>query len=103
MKNVRITVMKKQLYEDLAFEYLTDGKDIECDYYQVGDTFLFAGGAEKPEGFCPWAWVSIYSKVSALSAGASYTPWQKKEGVTFGCCPDGIRPVTFLMEAVENE
>lgn len=101
MKYVKITVLRKQLYRDLAEEYLTDSDDIECDYYQEGDTFLYTGGAEMPSGFCPWAWVSIYLKAAALSAGATYTPYQKREGVTFGCCPDGMRPVTFLLEAVE--
>lgn len=40
---------------------------------------------------------------AALSAGATFTPYQKREGVTFGCCPDGMRPVTFLLEAVEKK
>lgn len=102
MKNVKITVLRKQLYKDLAQEYLTDCEDIECDFFEEGDCFLYTGGAKMPEGFCPWAWVSVYHKVSALSAGASYTPYQKKEGVTFGCCPDGMRPVTFLLEAVDE-
>lgn len=39
MKNVKIAVLRKQLYEDIAEEYLTDGKDIECDYYEEGDIF----------------------------------------------------------------
>ena len=69
MKNVKITVLRKQLYRDLAEEYLTDSEDIECDYYEEGDSFLYTGGAEMPEG----------------------------------CCPDGMRPVTFLLEAVEKE
>ena len=99
MKKVKITVLRKQLYEDLAEKYLTDGKDVECDYYQEGETFIYSGGAEMPEGFCPWAWVYLYPKISALSAGATYTPWQKQDGVNIGCCPDGIRPVTFSMEA----
>lgn len=102
MKNVKITVLRKQLYEDIAEEYLTDGKDIECDYYEEGDTFLYTGGAEMPTGFCPWAWISVYPKAAALAAGAAYTPWQKRDGVTFACCPDGVRPVTFLLEAVDE-
>ena len=53
MKNVKITVLRKQLNEDLAERYLTDGKDVECAFYQVGDTFLYTGGAEMPEGFSP--------------------------------------------------
>lgn len=52
MIKVKITVLWKQLYEDLMEKYLTDGKDVECDYYQEGDTF-YKGGAEMPEGFLP--------------------------------------------------
>ena len=53
-----------------------------------------------PEGFCPWAWVDIYPSVSALSNGATCTPWQNRDGVNIVCCLDGVRPVTFLLEAV---
>lgn len=102
MKKVRITVLCKQLYKDLAEEYLTDGADVECDFYRVGQTFLYEGGAEMPPGFCPWAWVNIYHPVSALSGGATCTPWQKREHMNVVCCPDGIRPVTFLLEAEEQ-
>lgn len=67
MKNVTVTVLRKQLYRDLAEEYLTDCEDIECDFFQEGDRFRYTGGAEMPEG----------------------------------CCPDGMRPVTFLLEAAD--
>lgn len=100
MRQVKITVLKKQLYEDLAETYLTDGKDVDCDFFQVGDTFLYPGGAEMPAGFCPWAWVDIYHSVSALSSGATCTPWQKRDGVSLVCCTDGVRPVSFLLEAL---
>ncbi len=100
MKQVRITVLRKQLYQDIAREYLTDYPDVECDFFQEGDSFFYNGGAEMPEGFCPWAWVDIYPSVSALSNGATCTPWQKRDGVNVVCCLDGVRPVTFLLEAV---
>lgn len=99
MKRVKITVLRKQLYEDIAREYLTDYPDVECGFFQKGDSFLYNGGAEMPEGFCPWAWVDIYPSVSALSNGATCTPWQKRDGVNVVCCLDGVRPVTFLLEA----
>lgn len=102
MKRVRITVLKKQLYKDIAQKYLTDYPDVECDAFEEGDSFLYTGGAEMPEGFCPWAWVDIYRSVSTLSAGGSHTPWQKREGVNLVCCTDGVRPVTFLLETVEG-
>lgn len=101
MKKVRITVLRKQLYKDFAEEFLTDGSDVECGFYEVGQTFYYTGGAEMPAGFCPWAWIDIYGSVSALSGGATCTPWQKREGVSVVCCTDGIRPVTFLLEAME--
>ncbi len=100
MKTVRITVLRKQLYKDFAEVFLTDGADVDCDFFVEGQTFHYEGGAEMPKGFCPWAWVDIYHSVSALSLGATCTPWQKQDGVSVVCCTDGIRPVTFLLEAL---
>lgn len=101
MKKVSITVLRKQMYEDFAKQFLTDGIQL-CNFFEVGDRFLYEGGAVMPEGFCPWAWIDIYCSVSGLSAGATHTPWQKRDGVSVVCCTDGIRPVTFLLEAEEE-
>lgn len=102
MKQVKITVLRKQLHQDIAQEYLTDYPDVKCDFFQEGDRFFYNGGAEMPKGFCPWAWVDIYPSVAALSNGATYTPWQRRDGVNIVCCLDGVRPVTFLLEAIEE-
>ena len=101
MKKVRITVLRKQMYEDFAKEFLTDGVQ-SCDFFDVGARFLYEGGAVMPEGFCPWAWVDVYRSVSALSTGATHTPWQRRENMNVVCCTDGIRPITFLLEAMEE-
>ena len=101
MKSVKITVLRMQMYEDLAKEFLTEGV-CPCDFYTEGQSFLYTGGAERPEGFCPWAWIDIYRSVNALATGSTFTPWQKREGVNAVCCTDGIRPVTFLLEAFED-
>ena len=102
MKQVKITVLRKQLYPDLVQRYLTEPpEECICDFFEEGDVFLYTGGAEMPQGFCPWAWIDIYHSVSALSCGATYTPWQRDEGATVVCCTDGIRPVSFLLEAVD--
>ena len=61
MKQVQITVLRKQLYEDFASEFLTDApEECACVFFQEGDRFLYTGGAEMPEGFCPWAWIDLY-------------------------------------------
>lgn len=101
MKQVRIQILKVMYDEALAESYLTDGKEAgPCSYFKVGDTFLYKGGAEMPEGFCPWAWHDIYTNLSTVAAGGTYTPWNRREGETVVCCTDGIRPVTFELKAL---
>ena len=33
---------------------------------------------------------------------SSYYPWNKKEGQTIACCTDGIRPVVFKIEVMND-
>ena len=104
MSKVKITVIKKYFYGDLADAYLTEGKAVgPCPLLEEGDSFLFEGSAVMPKGFCPWAWIDIYRGVSALAAGATYTPWNNKDGMQILCCTDGVRPVVFSVEAVKDE
>lgn len=103
MKKVKITVLKKILYTEIAEKYLTEGKKIKsCSLLNEGDTFIYTGGAQMPDAFCPWAWIDTYSGVNALSAGGSYKPWNNKDGIQVLCCTDGTRPVVFLLEAFES-
>ena len=103
IKRVKITVLRKEFYPEYADAYLTEGREVgPCPMLEVGDTFVFEGGAQMPQGFCPWAWVDIYNSVSALAAGASYAPWNNREGQTIVCCTDGIRPVVFELHAMEE-
>lgn len=103
MKTVKITVLHKGFYPDLIRKYLSEPpEECACDFFREGDVFRYTGGAEMPAGFCPWAWIDIYRSVSALSCGATYTPWQKQDGASVVCCTDGLRPVTFLLEAEEE-
>ncbi len=102
MKRVKITVLKKEFYPEFADQYLTDGRSVgSCLYFEAGDEFIFEGEAKMPEDFCPWAWIDIYQGVNALSAGASYTPWNKNAGSKILCCTDGVRPVIFKLEAID--
>ena len=115
MKRVKITVLRTEFYPEYADAYLTEGREVgPCPMLEVGDEFVFEGGAQMLEGFCPWAWVDIYNSVSALAAGASYAPWNNREGgasyapwnnregQTIVCCTDGIRPVVFELHAMED-
>lgn len=103
MRKVKITVLKKHFYENIADAYLTEGRAAgPCPILEEGDIFLFEGSAIMPEGFCPWAWIDIYRGVNSIAAGATYTPWNNKEGMQILCCTDGIRPVVFSIEAIDE-
>jgi len=104
MKKVKITVLRKEFYPELADEYLTDGREVgACPILDVGEAFIYNGGAEMPQDFCPWAWIDIYRGVSTLSAGGSLTPWNSYENLQILCCTDGVRPVVFKIEAMEED
>ena len=53
-----------------------------------------------PEGFCGWAWRDVYKNVSVLAFGGDF-PWMEK-GVAITCCTDGVRPVSFHMERLDE-
>lgn len=103
MSKVKITVLKKCYYEELAEKYLSDGKEVgQCPILNEGDVFIYEGSAVMPEGFCPWAWIDIYRGINSLSAGATYKPWNKNNGEQILCCTDGVRPVIFALQAIED-
>lgn len=100
MKKVKIEVLRKEFYPEYADAYLTDGKAVgPCPLLEVGDIFIYKGGAKMPEGFCPWAWNDLYRSVSILSAGGGFAPWNNRNDQQIVCCTDGIRPVVFKLEA----
>ena len=55
-----------------------------------------------PEGFCNTAWISIYNNLRFLSFGCDL-PWFKEKGVAINSCIDGLRPVIFKLERIQNE
>jgi len=103
MRKVKITVLKKYFYEELANAYLTDEKNVgACPLLEEGDTFLYEGSASMPKDFCPWAWIDLYKGVSTLAAGGDTYPWTKRHGEQILCCTDGVRPVVFSLKALEE-
>ncbi len=104
MKKVKITVLKRTFHKDLALEYGAEGLS-PCPYHQEGDVFF--GGYQKPEGFCDEAWKAIYQYAFALAHGADkglfYSgDWIKVPGVAICSCNDGLRPVIFKLETLQE-
>ena len=97
---VKITVLKKLSSKEVYGGPLPEvGEDMApyCDRLQVGQEFVVDESGTMPPGFCTWAWHDIYPAVTGLRFGANF-PWMKKEGMTYSCCSDGVRPVFFRIE-----
>ena len=102
MKKVKITVMRISRYEDLIEKY-ENPIEHACQM-EVGQVFI-ANGWQKPDNFCNSAWDTISSFVMALSYGATnlYDGWMKNEKSAMISCNDGFRPVSFLLETLDEE
>ena len=102
MKKVRITVMKMARYDDLIAQYENPIQHT-CDM-EVGQVFI-ANGWERPKGMCPSAWDSMSAFVMTLAHGGEnfYDGWMKNPRSAMISCNDGFRPVSFLIEALEED
>ncbi len=102
MKNGWICYSDFPLFFDIdSYNEFKDSKK-EVNLLEEGDTFIYEGSANMPKGFCPWAWIDIYRGVSGIAAGATNVSWNNKDGMQILCCTDGVRPVVFSIEAVED-
>ena len=102
MKRCRITVMRVACYKDLMEKY-ENPVPHACDM-EEGRVFI-ADGWKKPDGFCDSAWESISPFVMTLSHGGEnlYDGWMKNKRSAMISCNDGFRPVSFLIEALDEE
>ncbi len=102
MKKCKITVMKKAQYEDLIAEY-ENPIEHTCDL-DAGRVFI-ANGWVRPTGLCESAWESMSPFVMTLAhgGGSFYNGWMKNKNSAMISCNDGFRPVSFLIEALDEE
>lgn len=93
--------MRQTAYPDLTEQYEMPGH--ACDI-RVGDVFI-AQGHHCPDGFCQSAWMSLYPFVIALSSGGGdfYDGWMKNKTSAMISCNDGFRPMSYLLETLEEE
>lgn len=64
-----------------------------------------ANGWEKPDGMCNSAWESMSAFVMTLAHGGEdfYDGWMKNKKSAMISCDDGFRPVSFLIEALDED
>ena len=98
-KNIKITVLRNEYYQDLAEQYAIPNLGM-CPFHRKGQV-LYSDGISCPDGMCGVAWQVIGPMVRQLSEGKLVQPtgtWLKDDSISVAACPDGIRPVIFLME-----
>ena len=100
MKNVRITVMKQSIYNDLISKY-ENPIEHACTL-KVGDSFISYDG-KKPENLCDSAWESMETFVKELANGGGnfFDGWMRNQHSAMISCNDGFRPVSFYLETIE--
>ena len=101
MKKVKITVMKMARYDDLIAVY-ENPIEHACEL-QLGQIFVSIN-AEKPQGLCDSAWESLALFVQELANGGGnfFDGWMKNKHSAMISCNDGFRPVSFLLETIEE-
>ena len=103
MVKLKITVLRRMFNEDLADKYCQE-EVTPCPVFTEGQEFIYDsyGEGNKPKNFCDHAGVNIYNLVFALTSNGSFPKWMKNENSIIGCCTDGIRPVVFKIEKIDE-
>lgn len=101
MKKVRITAIRQTTYPDLMAKY-ENPIEHTCDVLE-GQSWVSVDG-QKPDGLCPEAWKTMREFVEALARGEGnfFDGWMKNPYSAMISCNDGFRPVSFLLETVEE-
>ena len=102
MAKVKITVVKKLHNKDIFGDNPPLGFTAvpECDKLEVGQEFVLDSPSCPPD-FCNWAYADIQRDIVHIFFGGDY-PWIKERGAALSCCTDGVRPVFFKLERIED-
>lgn len=102
MKKCKINVLKKVLHQDLVDLY-ENPMEHACSM-EVGQVFI-SNGWTRPEGLCESAWESMSPFVMTLAHGGEnlYDGWMKNPKSAMISCNDGFRPVSFYIEATDED
>lgn len=94
--------MRKVCHRDLMEQY-ENPIEHACDLHE-SDVFV-SNGWQRPDGLCESAWESMSPFVMTLSHGGEdiYEGWMKNKRSAMISCNDGFRPVSFLIEALDEE
>jgi uncharacterized repeat protein (TIGR04076 family) len=104
MTKIKITVMRALTYEDVfgddVPEYFPPSIPSPCGKHESGEVFI-TEGTDCPEGLCNWAYSDIQKEIVHIYHGGD-NHWMEEPGVGYASCTDGMKPVLFRIERVED-
>lgn len=100
----KITVLKTLYHQDLAEAYRRPEADRgPCKFFTAGQEFIVQYLTERPANFgCDWAWDDLHKVLLTLMLKGDYSTWMKDKNMFITCCTDGIKPVVFKLERIEE-
>ncbi|UYP46872.1 hypothetical protein NEF87_003157 [Candidatus Lokiarchaeum ossiferum] len=74
-----------------------------CTALEDGQEFIVDAdnSSRCPLGFCNWAWMDLFKEYLTIRGGGDFYPWLER-GTAIACCSDGIRPVSFKLERLDE-
>ena len=102
----KITVLRREFFEDLKEQYLANPNVGKCEVCKDGQEWLIDENEyyHMLNGtFCAQAWSAVNKFVyAALQGGSLERGWTKDENMTVVSCSSGIRPVFFKIERIDE-
>jgi uncharacterized repeat protein (TIGR04076 family) len=106
MAKIRITVVERTFNKDITEEFgserfLAGAGNGPCVHFEEGQEFILER-MNKPENFCPWAWADIHREIRTVAFDGGFS-WVNQPNSAITCCTDGMKPVVFCVERIEEE
>ena len=106
MAMLKITVVERTFNKEITEEYgskefLAGAGNGPCARFEDDQVFVL-NSMSKPEGFCDWAWADIHREIRTVAFKGEF-PWVNTPHSAITCCTDGMKPVVFCVERVEEE
>lgn len=95
---INITALIKSEYKDLIDKYESETSD-GCPI-STGTCFTI-NKIEKPNGLCASAWETMLPFIIDLFNGKEID-WMKNKKSALISCNDGFRPISFLIEVIDE-
>ena len=101
-KKMKITVVKgftaEEVFDGEVPDHFPENFVSPCPMHPAGQEFVMEN-LNCPEGFCSWAYADIQKDLADMWLGG---PTWRGRNTNYFSCTDGMRPVVFRVELLEE-